>query len=85
MERNGNDQGDDPGRGCIECDESLLRHGARLQNSWTNLVAPPDAFGLARTEVDGRGAVRFRFGRRASALPITRALRARRRKLIVPL
>ena len=79
MERNGNDQGDDPGRGCIECDESLLRHGARLQNSWTNLVW------LARTEVDGRGAVRFRFGRRASALPITRALRARRRKLIVPL
>jgi hypothetical protein len=27
MESNGNDQGDDPGRGHIECIESLLRHG----------------------------------------------------------
>jgi hypothetical protein len=32
MERDGNDQGDDPGRGRIECTAELLKHG-RLSNA----------------------------------------------------
>jgi hypothetical protein len=31
MKRNGNNQGDDPGRGRIECDKNLLRHGTCLE------------------------------------------------------